>query len=1103
MRNFARKYLQNTRLFIILFLSLIIAGIISFLNIPRELTPTIEIPMMAIAATYPGANAQDVEELVTNKIETTLKSVKGIKEVTSSSSDNFAMVIVQFGAETNLDDAYNRVSQKMNQMTDLPSGVEKPTLYKIDFDDTPIWIFNLDGPDPVGLAAAAEQLREEIEADNLIDRVDVSGASNREIQLILNQEKVNQLGLNPQVISQTLGQHLSNLPAGSVVVDTYQFGVSIDKSIVDLETLRQTPIRINGTLYQVGDLVAVSENDKPGTNQSYQLQHGEIHQTVNMSVYKIAGQPIDKATQKAKDRANQFIAENLLYALTTIEDIGEEINKTFSDLTSNFIATIILVFAVMLLFLGFKEALISAICIPMVMFLTFVVMQVSGMTLNMMSLIGLLLALGLLVDNAIVVVTALHREYKLGQGKISALDAAVNVWEEFFGALISTNLTTIWAFLPLLLMTGIMGDYLAPLSIVVTIAILGSALVAFFISLPIGVLILDQKLPARVQKLLLAVLCLILIILVVTLLPAGPIAYLAALISVIVLWFGYRAYQSYRRTHPVSSSGQNLRRKFSSGFISVVTIEKAYRNFISRLMANKKWRTRTLVMIVIITIFAFIIPFTPAITTEFMPSEESSLVYLDVEFPVGTNARFTQGEMMSLLEDFTDFTAAKNISASLGGGGFGMMSMGQSSGNQFRITLDIDDAKGQPRPSQVAEELRVKYADYSLGKLTISRAQGDTMSQMGADVQLSIMGPDSDQLGIYAEQIADYLRTVPGTTNVQTSAEENPSKLTFVPDEQLLADQHLSLIDLNSALRTALNGQNLGTIKLDAKEYDLVFRYSPNEADFTELEKLMISANGQNIPLASLGHFTLKPNLGTINHQSYQPVNTITASALPGYSGTEINRALNQFVAEEMNLETGYGLATGGMNEIFDESMNSLFLAMVIAFFLILFTLVLQLASFRQAAIVMSVIPVSISGVFILFGLAGITFSIPSVIGILALFGIVVNNSILIIERINQNLVAGEEFNSAIIEGAVSRLQPIIMTSLTTIIGLLPITLSDVMWRGLGGAIIAGLTFSGVLLLLYIPILYSISFNPAKLQSKEEKWITLKTKLFNLSAKSK
>jgi multidrug efflux pump subunit AcrB len=286
-----------------------------------------------------------------------------------------------------------------------------------------------------------------------------------------------------------------------------------------------------------------------------------------------------------------------------------------------------------------------------------------------------------------------------------------------------------------------------------------------------------------------------------------------------------------------------------------------------------------------------------------------------------------------------------------------------------------------------------------------------------------------------------------------------------------------------------LSGWTLGVLRQDGKDIDITLRQHQSVPNETAMSEVQVPVSGMGlVPLTNLGNYVVKPNLAQIARSDFTHQVEITASVQAGYSSVVINQQLAEFVDNQLQLPPDYRRSTGGNSEMNQEAMQGIYVAMAVALGLIVFTLVLQLNSFRKAFIVVSVIPVAISGVFFGFAFLGLSLTLPAFIGILALFGIVVNNSILIVERINQNLSEGKQFLAAVTNGCASRLQPILLTSLTTIIGLIPITFSNPLWQGLGAAIIAGLTFSGILLLLYIPALYVIMFDPDRLQQKEEKW---------------
>ena len=321
--------------------------------------------------------------------------------------------------------------------------------------------------------------------------------------------------------------------------------------------------------------------------------------------------------------------------------------------------------------------------------------------------------------------------------------------------------------------------------------------------------------------------------------------------------------------------------------------------------------------------------------------------------------------------------------------------------------------------------------------------------------------------------IKDYLKQNPGVSNVEVSIKPGASKLIFTPNSQEILQAGLSIDQVGVWSRLYLSGLQLDKVKINDQEYPVNLRFNRGNVPADDLSSFsVLNSQSQVVPFLSLGELSLAQNPTSITHLDTKRSISISASVLPGFNRVDLGKQLEKYAQSDLNLATSYNWSTGGVNEENQKSVNSIFQSMVLSALLILATMVIELGSFRKAIIVMLVIPLAVSGVFIVFAISGTPLSFPALIGIMALFGIVVKNAIMMIDKINLNLEAGIEFKEAIAEGAASRLEPIMFSSLTNIIGLIPITISDPLWRGLGGAIISGLIFSGSIMLLFIPVIY-------------------------------
>lgn len=1082
--SWASKYLSNLRLIIFAYLLIIFLGVYAWFNLPRELMPSINLPIIIVSTVLPQSSPNDVEELITIPLEDKIRGIKGIDTVLASSIDGASLMMVQFEKNINADNALREIEQKVNA-TVLPTQALKPTITKVDFSEFPVWSFTLEGQDRLGLERVADLLKKELEKLSTIDRVETAGFGDREIVVLFNQEKINQAGLSPFLLSPIINSLTANQPLGKVATDNFIYTLGINKQISDADSLRSTLIAVNGKSYQLGELATVYEQDKLDKSSAYQMDNsGKLSEVVSFNVYKTPGSPVDKNAKISQETAQRLLANYPQFTLRSLTDFGQEIKDTFSELEANIITTAILVFLIMFLFLGIKEAIIATTSIPMVMLFTFIGIIYFDLSLNFISLFSLLLALGMLVDNAIVVTTALSREYAKNP---RPLEAGIRVWREYFLALIATNLTTVWAFLPLLLMSGVMGVFLKTLSIVVTLAILGSAVIAFLLTLPLGIFLLNPQIPTRVQKFFFFATLLVFSLLVLTLLPKNLLAIIIVplcwLLLYLLIILRPNLLAKIKHSNKIMS---RLKNKLRHGIIKTELLENAYRRLLVKLLSNQRWCKRLLLAIICTTICAFALPILGQIQNEFFPPEDNDYLEMQLILPMGTDQENVKAAAQKLLTELTTLPYIDYVTAQTNRGSSANLVSASSNENKILFTLNF--AKDKPLASyKLAAQLREKYSFYPDGQILVLEDSSGPTGE--ADLQLSIAGDDLAILSDKAQAIVAWLKNQPGVSDISSTSDDISPRLIFEPDQEKLLAYGLGQQQVNTYLYTLVNGYTLGKITKDNQEMEINYRLYNNNPQLEQLMNTTIPTSmGQEVALSSLGKLQLKPSLAQISRNDYKRVVTIKASIDQGYQVSRISQQLNKFINDELNLENGYYPISQGANQTNQEAVGEIYLSMGLAGFLILFTLVMQMRSFRKAFIIMTVIPVAISGVFLVFALFGLKLSLPAFIGILALFGIVVNNSILIIERINQNLAAGENFTESIINGSVQRLQPILLTSLTTIIGLIPITLSKPMWQGLGGAIIAGLIFSGALLLLYIPVLFALMFNPAKLALKDKRW---------------
>lgn len=1078
------KYITNMRLVLLIILLISTFGISSYLALPRRLNPEIKIPIVLISTVLPGANPTDIESLISVPIEDAVTGIDGVKTVNSSSRESVSIVNIEFESGTDPDKAKSDVQSAVDGINDLPEDAITPNVQKLDFENQPIWTFSLHGAKDRGsLIRFSRDLKKDLEDLASIDTVEITGLDEQEIQIIIKPEVVAGYSVNPQLITGAIKTALSSFPAGNVRTQNGIFSLAIDPAATQINDLRTLQINLNGTVMALTDIAEIREISKPDQNESYIMENGTISSTVTFSIFRVSGVNFNVANEAAQEKVTEKLeTSGNGFKISTIVNTAEEIDEEFGLLQRDIAIVIALVFLVLLLFLGIRQAIVSMLSIPLTFLITFVVMNTTGIALSFLATFSLLLSLGLLVDDAIVVISAMTAYFR--SGRFTPVQTGLLVWKDFWVAILTTTITTVWAFLPLLLSTGIIGEFIKPIPIIVSATLIASIFVGLFIILPLMIFLLKPQLPYRVQILFRVLLVASILAAFYFLMPQGAllfpqlgVLFLLVLVVYLIRDTLFALFSKWFKKHPYTKD--RITNLLDHGVIGFGQIERGYNRLIHKILVSKTTRRNTIIMVVIFSVFSYLLVPMGFVKSEFFPGSDENNMYVSVEYPSGTNIQTTKAQSVKFLESLKDVPESKTTTLEMGRGFSDMGGAAGAGPNNVLFSLALKDSADRDRTTaEIAADLRNKYANYTTGKVSVVEISGGPPA--GSDLQIKLFGPDLKTLDGYADQIQDYLKQQPGVTNIDKTIKPGTSKLTFVPDKAKLAQNNITTDQLGFWLRLYASGFEADEFKFPGSEdltEDVTIRFGSGTQYVEDISRIQIPTQNGNIPVSSLGEIKLTANPTVITREDGKRTMSVAAAVSEGYVVADLNKKLEEH-ADSLNLPSDYGWATGGANEENAQSVNSILQAMILSFALIIITMVLQFNSFRRALIVMLVIPLSISGVFIMFGLFQIPLSFPALIGILALFGIVVKNSILVVDKILINQDSGMEFTESVADAAASRLEPIALTSLCTIAGLIPITISDPLWRGLGGAIIAGLTFSGTIMLFFIPVVYYLIYNP-------------------------
>lgn len=1077
------KYFSRIRIVSLIAIVLSGAGAMSYSSMTKELNPNIQIPLVFVTTVLPGSGPEDTEQLVTIPVEDAVEGLSGVTRSSSLSQESVSHITLEFASGTNPEKAKSDVQTAIDGLTTLPKDAEKPTIQVLDFQNQPSLVLAVTEKDGqrASLDHFADILKDTIKDLPGVERVVLSYRNDPVTRITLSPETMSARNLSLPELSGSISGALNNNPAGVISGSETKYALGVDELADSTQALRSLPIQIDHTVIPLGSVARVEERSPLSSTEAfYADQTISPKPTILVSVFKSKSADTRVIADTVRGTAEKLSAQSgSHFALRAVFDGGKEISKSFDQLLHDFRLTLLLVFFVLLSFFGLRQSIVAALAIPITFLGTFLVMQMAGISINFISLFSLLLALGILVDNAIVIVSAVTSRRRVYTDE-DPMQTALHVFADYRTVILTTTITTVWAFLPLLLATGIIGEFIKPIPIVVSTTLAISALIALFIVLPFMAALIAGDFPVRVLrfgKILVAGVALSILMYLLKESRFFIPALITSLLLVVFLVFTLRTISTRLALSP-RITRIRARLAFIRAHFNLDKIAERYHVFIKTIIASKKLRRRTFAMLILFSLFSYALVPTGYVVNEFFPEDNQDTVYVRLKLPVGTSLETSRAHAIELAEKLRHEALAQFVVAEIGAKPPTDNDASRPDINELLFTIILPPKQDRHETSgEIVNRLNRELVPSPLGEISATQISGGPPA--GSDITLKLLGSDLATLDTLAKQVADHLKNEPGVSNVSTSLSAN-GKVVFVPDTEALARFGVSTDTVAMTLRTLGNGF---TVKNDAHfgdqktDVEIAFTDDSFGSKTADLGRILITSAQGALPLGSLGHFTLRQNPTSISRENGKRVLLVTADVAQGFSVSTASKNLEAYVQDSIVFPDGYSFQTGGVNEENTKSVRSILLAMLLSAALIFSTMVIQFNSFRKAIIVLLVIPLAVSGVFVIFALSGIPLSFPALIGILALFGIVVNNSIIMVDKINKNMESMTDLDEAIAGGAASRLEPILLTALTTIVGLIPITLSDPIWQGLGGAIIAGLTFSGVAKLFFIPVIYKSWFS--------------------------
>jgi len=1115
--------LNNKTSVYVIMLILLGAGIYTYREMPKESFPEINIPEINIGTVYPGNSPVNIENLITRPIEKELKSIKGVDEIRSTSIQDYSNIKVKFDFDMDVKDALQEVKDAVDRSkTELPNDLSdfgEPDVFELDFSEMPILNVNISGNrDLAELKKIAEELEDEIEKLPEISGVDIRGALDKEVKVNIDPFKLERVKLSFTDIENAIARENVNMSGGDILTDEFRRNIMVEGEFKSMEELENIVVKSeNQDIVYLKDVAEVSfDYEEP-----ISYARSRMLPVVMLDVKKKSGENLIKAA----DKINALIKNKIKFIpkdvkLEVINDQSKYTRTQVDELENSIIFGVILVVLILLFFLGLRNAMFVGIAIPLSMLMGFVILNFSGTTLNMMVLFSLVLALGMLVDNGIVVVENIYR--LMDEEGMDSHSAAKQGVGEVATPIIASTATTLAAFFPLLFWKDIMGEFMKYLPITLMIVLASSLFVALVIN-PVltssfmRVQSADKNKNSNSKRFWIFIIVFA-VLAVLGQLGAmngsGAAKVLRGLCLVIVL---------------ISLINRFVLIPFSKYFMNSIfpKFENMYSGIIRFALTGIKPYLYLLgtFLLLIFSLMYFSVINPPKFS--FFPSTEPQYINLFIEEPIGTDITKTNELTQQIETQLTNLLSRydhiiESIMAQVGEGTSDPaqgISMG-SSPQKARITVFFKEFKDRQgiSTSNILEEIR-DMVEQIPGALITAEKQQDG-PPVGKPVSIEVIGEDYERLAAIATDIRGFIneRGIPGIEELKMDLETGKPELMVNIDRDRAGRFGMTTGQIAQTLRTALFGKEVSKYKEGEDDYPIQLRLQDKyRYDLQSLMNQKVTFMDQmtgtylQVPISSVADVSYGSTYGSVKRKDLDRVITIYSNITKGFNANEINATLKSMMAG-YEMPEGYYFKFTGEQEQQAESMTFLAVAFIIAFFLIFLIIVSQFNSVGTPFIIMASVLFSTIGVFLGFSIFNMEFiGLMCGIGIISLAGVVVNNAIVLIDYINQLKdrrreelgltkdapLPYQDMLESVIQGGKTRLRPVLLTAITTILGLIPLAIglnidfsslikdfdpkfflggdNVVFWGPMAWTVIFGLIFATFLTLVIVPVMYLLA----------------------------
>lgn len=1002
------------------FVAIMVIGLFSLSKLSIDLYPEIETNTIMVLTTYQGASAQDIETNLTRPLENTLNTVSDLKHITSQSKENISIITLEFEYGTDIDEATNDVRDKLDVVeSQLPDESENPIIFKFGTDDIPIVILSVTAEEslPALYKILDDKVATPLQRISGVGAVSISGAPKREIQVYCDPQKLEAYKLSIESISAIIGSENRNTPGGSIDIGSQTYSLRVEGEFKDARQMENIVVgSYDGRNIYLKDVARIVDTTEERSQEAY--NNGT--QGASVVIQKQSGANSVDIANKVHERlpALQASLPSDVH-LGVIVDTSTNIKNTINSLVETVLMTFGIVMLVVLVFLGrWRATFIIVLTIPISLIAAFIYLLVSGNTLNIISLSSLSIAIGMVVDDAIVVLENITTHIDRGS---KPKQAAIYATNEVALSVIASTLTLLAVFLPLTTITGLAGILFRQLGWIVSIIMIISTAAALTLTPMLGAKMLQIN-PKKSK--------------------------------IFKLIFG-----------PIDAS--------------LDALDRGYANMLAWAV-----RHRSVVIISVTLIFVGSLGLTQIIGTEFFPSQDNARIGVNLEMPVGTRTEVSRDVATRIdklwRQKYPEITVSSfNVGQAASDNVWGSIQANGSHVVAFNIKL-LSVGDRERGLLDICESMRQDLKQFSEVRKSKVMA-GGSMGGMGgqASVDIEVYGYDFAETDTIAAELSRQLRLVKGCSEVTVSREDYVPEYQVDFDREKLALNGLNVGTASNYMRNRINGLTASYYREDGEEYDIKVRYAPEFRQKVEdLDNVLVyNQQGNGIRIKDLGNVVERFTPPTIERKDRERVITVSAVVGQGAVLSDMVASTNKIISG-LDIPSDITLSIGGTYEDQQDSFADLGLLMLIIIILVFIVLAAQFESLTYPFIIMFSLPFAFSGVFFGLAMAATPLSVMALVGVIMLIGIVVKNGIVLVDYTNLNRERGMSIVSAVVDAGRSRLRPVLMTTLTTVLGMVPMAIGTgegaEMWRPMGITVAWGLAFSTLITLVLIPTIYCI-----------------------------